>query len=125
MGGESDHACTSSICAKGRIIAIRQLTRKSIKGGLIVEVNLFRFCFRDLPDSYHDFDYKRSNPVGNNETISRINLDTLGRHSVNSLRWKISMKGAHCMSMFSINTILILSPDVAGVLLYRSAPIDH
>jgi len=29
------------------------------------------------------------------------------------------------MSMFSINTILIFSPDVAGVLLYRSAPIDH
>jgi len=57
--------------------------------------------------------------------ISISNLDTLGRHGVNSLRWKNSMKGAHSMSMFSINTILIFSPDTAGASPYRSAPIDH
>jgi len=53
------------------------------------------------------------------------NLDTFGWHGVNSPCWKISMKGAHCMSTYSINTILIFSPDTAGVLPYRSAPIDR
>ena len=57
--------------------------------------------------------------------FSVSNLDTLGRHGVNSLRWKILLKGARGMSMFSINTTLIFSPDVAGALPYRSAPIDH
>jgi len=54
-----------------------------------------------------------------------FSLDTFWARGVNSLRWKISMKGAHCMSIYSINTTLIFSPDVAGVLPYRSAPIDH
>jgi len=57
--------------------------------------------------------------------FSVSNLDTFRLRGVNSLRWKISMKGARGMSMFSINTILIFSPDVAGVLPYRSAPTDH
>jgi len=34
------------------------------------------------------------------------------------------MKGAHYMSIFN-TTIFIFSPDSAGVLPYRSAPIDH
>jgi hypothetical protein len=52
-------------------------------------------------------------------------LDTFRWWGVNSLRWKISMKGARGMSMFSIATTLIFSPDVAGALPYRSAPIDR
>jgi hypothetical protein len=52
-------------------------------------------------------------------------LDTFRLRGVNSLRWKISMKGARGMSMYSINTTLIFNPDVAGVLPYRSAPVDR
>jgi hypothetical protein len=59
----------------------------------------------------------------NNFSVS--NLDIFRLRGVNSLRWKISMKGARGMFMFSINTTLIFSPDVAGVLPYRSAPVDH
>jgi len=55
----------------------------------------------------------------------RKSLDTFRLRGVNSLRWKISMKGARGMSMYSINTTLIFSPDVAGVSPYRSAPRDH
>jgi hypothetical protein len=51
-------------------------------------------------------------------------LDTFRLWGVNSFRWKISKKGAHCMSNFN-TTILIFSPDVAGTLPYRSAPIDR
>ena len=60
------------------------------------------------------------------------NLDTFWLWEVNSkskvrsiLPYLYLTKGAHYMSMFSTTTILIFSPDVAGVLPFRSEPIDH
>ena len=59
------------------------------------------------------------------EAIVWISLDTSGVHDVNSSHCTlILMKGAHCMSMYSLTILVFTSPD-AGMLRFRGAPVDR
>ena len=53
MGGESDDAPAAIKRAKRRIVAVGQLPRHRVEGGVVVEAKFIQFYFCDFPSADH------------------------------------------------------------------------